>query len=114
MSYASHGGQQKQRGFDLRRKIMRALIEDDRRTIRELVAICGASSTSVVANHLDILASEGLIVLGTGARAIRLTDATRADVPGSDAELLARCLDALTPGGEPSLVADLRRRLGRS
>lgn len=71
---------------DRRRAILVALLQDDRRTYRELAAAIGLSSWSTIRGHLDALAERDYVTLGAQgqARSIRLTPAGRA-AAGEDA-----------------------------
>ena len=60
-------------GKAFRARLLALLVEYERRSIRELVRLMGASSTSIVSHHLHRLADEGRIEITHGvARSIRV------------------------------------------
>lgn len=58
---------------DRQQRLLELLREDERRSIRELMARSGISSTSTVAHNLQRLADYGLIEIGHGrSRSVRV------------------------------------------
>ncbi len=97
-------------------RIMSALRADERRTVRELQSICGASSTSVIEYHITRLELDGMLTRGKpgASRTLRLTAKGRGKRT-PDEELLARCLVFLEEELEAvggALIDDLKLRLG--